>query len=323
MIGLLLTAVAAGMAPQSGGVSRLLVVTGLAGEPQYATQFSRIGKTVVDAARQRWGLRESQVTWLAETAASEAPVRGRATRDAVLAALARIAGETGPDDVVVVVIAGHGSEQGNEPRLNLPGPDLTGTDLALALAAFDKQMVVVVNTASASGGFVKALAGPRRIVVTATKSGFERNATMFGDFFARALGSDEADTDKNGRLSVAEAYQFARGEVVRAYQGANRLLTEHAQLDDNGDGVGVAELAATGDGAVARLVSFSLRAEETSTDPKVAALLAERRRLETAIAALRGRKATMDSTAYERELEALLVRLAETNQAIREGQAKP
>ncbi len=323
MSGALLAALLASTVGQTGGVARLLVVTGLAGEPQYVERFGKFGKTVVEAAKQRWGLGEAQVTWLAETAATEAPVRGRATRDAVLAALARLANETGPDDVVVVVMAGHGSEQGTEPRLNLPGPDLTGTDLAMALGAFEKQLVVVINTASASGGFVKALAGPRRIVVTATKSGFERNATMFGDFFARALASDEADTDKNGRVSVAEAYQFARGEVARAYQGGNRLQTEHAQLDDNGDGVGTAELGATGDGAVARLVSFSLKAEETSTDPKVAALLVERRRLETAIAALRGRKAAMDSTAYERELERLLIQLAETNQAIRAGQTKP
>ncbi len=323
MSGALLAALLASTVGQTGGVARLLVVTGLAGEPQYVERFGKFGKTVVEAAKQRWGLGEAQVTWLAETAATEAPVRGRATRDAVLAALARLANETGPDDVVVVVMAGHGSEQGTEPRLNLPGPDLTGTDLAMALGAFEKQLVVVINTASASGGFVKALAGPRRIVVTATKSGFERNATMFGDFFARALASDEADTDKNGRVSVAEAYQFARGEVARAYQGGNRLQTEHAQLDDNGDGVGTAELGATGDGTVARLVSFSLKAEETSTDPKVAALLVERRRLETAIAALRGRKAAMDSTAYERELERLLIQLAETNQAIRAGQTKP
>jgi hypothetical protein len=234
-----------------------------------------------------------------------------------------MAGGTRPDDVIVIVLAGHGSEQGDEPRLNLPGPDLTGSDLARALGGFAKQLVVVVNTASASGGFVKALSGPRRIVVTATRSGFERNATMFGDFFARALGSDEADADKDGRLSVAEAYQFARGEVIRTYHSANRLLTEHAQLDDNGDGIGTAELGPSGDGAVARLVSFGLRPEVGSDDPRIAALVTERRRLETAVAVLRGRKAAMDSVAYERELERLLVELAEVNQAIRARQAKP
>lgn len=310
------------LALQGGGVSRLLVVTGLSGEAQYAAQFGQLGKTVVDAAKQRWGLVDSQIVYLAEAGVA-AGVTGRATRDGVLGALGKLAASTRADDVILIVLAGHGSDQADDPRLNLPGPDLTAGDLARGLAPLDKQLVVVVNAASASGGFVKPLSGPRRVVITATKTGFERNATMFGDFFAKALGSDEADLDKNGRVSVAEAYQYARGQVVRAYQGANRLLTEHSQLDDNGDGVGTAELTATGDGAVARLVSFGLKADETSADPKVAALIAERQRLETAIAALRGRKASMDSTAYERDLEKLLIQLAETSQAIRAAQARP
>lgn len=319
MIGLLCALAAA-----QGGGAWLVVVTGLAGEPQYAESFGRIGAGVVDAARERWGLPDSSIVYLAENpAADPRRITGRATRDEVLAALGRIAGRAAPDDVILVVLAGHGSEQADQPRLNLPGPDLTAGELAEALGRFGKQTVVVANTASASGGFVKALSGPRRVIVTATKSGFERNATMFGGFFAGALGSEAADADKNGRISVAEAYQYARGEVARSYQNAKRLLTEHAQLDDNGDGAGAGDLGPTGDGAVARLVSFPLTRETVSSDPAVAALMAERRRLESAIAELRGRKATMDSTAYQRELEQLLVRLAEATQAIRAAERKP
>lgn len=322
MIGTLLTALA--LFAQDGGAARVLVVTGLSGEAQYAKAFTEFGQIVVDAARQRWGLPDSAVVYLAENPTVDPQrISGKATKDAVLSALARFATETRPDDVVLVVLAGHGSEQSETPRLSLPGPDLTADDLATAFSAFQRQTVVLVNTASASGGFIKPLAGPRRVVITATKSSFERNATMFGGFFAKALAGDEADADKNGRISIAEAYQYARREVIRSYESANRLLTEHSQLDDDGDGVGSADLAAGGDGAVARLISFSLSKEEAPSDPKVASLVAERRRLENAIAALRGRKSAMDSTGYERELERLLLELARVNQTIRNAREKP
>jgi hypothetical protein len=123
-------------------------------------------------------------------------------------------------------------------------------------------------------------------------------------------------------VSLAEAYAFARREVARAYQSANRLQSEHAQLDDNGDRQGTGELGAGGDGALARSVTFALTLEPVSTDPKVGSLLGERRRLEGEIAALKGKKAAMDSTAYGRELERLLLALAETNQAIRAAEGK-
>ncbi|MGE0441541.1 MAG: C13 family peptidase [Gemmatimonadales bacterium] len=309
---------------QSGGVSRLLLVTGLAGEPQFARSFADVGGTIADAAKERWGLADSNVVYLAENPAADPKrITGRATKDAVIGALARFASGTGNNDVVVIVLMGHGSDQTETGRLSLPGPDLSAEDLALALAGFKDQTVVVVNAASSSGGFIKPLSGRRRIIVTATKTSLERNATLFGGFFAKALATDEADGDKNGRVSVAEAYRFAKKETVRAYESDNRLLTEHSQLDDNGDGVGSPDPTANGDGAVAQLVAFSLTKEETPSDPRVAALVAERRRLETAIAGLRGRKAAMDSTAYETELEGLLVKLAETNQAIRAAQGRP
>lgn len=313
----------AGLVLQHSEPTRLLVVTGLSGEPQYAAAFATFGSSIVDAARTRWGLPDSSIVYLAESpAADPARISGRATREGILAALDRFAASTGAGDVVVVLFMGHGSEQGDVARLNLPGRDLTAPDLAAALRPFARQTLVIVNAASASGGFLKPLAGPRRTVITATKSGFERNATLFGGFFAKALAGDEADTDKNGRVSVAEAYEYARREVARAYEGDNRLLTEHAQIDDNGDGVGSAELTAAGDGAMARLIGFQLVKQTAPSDPRVQAMLADRRRLETAVAGLRGRKAAMDSTAYEAELERLLLQLARVNQSIRDTTAE-
>jgi hypothetical protein len=291
--------------------THLIVVTGLSGEPQYATAFAKLGTALVDHAKLRWGVRDSGLVYLAERpAADPTRITGRATREAVLAAVGQVARRAAKNDVVLILLIGHGSEQGDEARFNLPGPDLTATDLAQAISALSDQTVLVVNAASASGGFLKPLAGPHRVVITATKTGFERNATMFGDFFVKALISAEADADKNGQVSAAEAFQYAGREVARAYETAKRLLTEHAQLED-GEG-----------GALARAVGFVLSTDTAADDPRAATLVAERRRLEAAIAELRGRKARTDSTAYQRDLEQLLVKLAETNQAIRAIQGK-
>lgn len=304
----------------------LLVVTGLSGEPAYAKRFAEHAGQLVEAAVRRWGAAPEAVTWLAEDpGADPARIGGRATRDAVLDAIARIGGRAAPDDVVLVVLLGHGSQQGSEARLSLPGPDLTAGDLAAALGALTRQTVVVVNAASASGDFLAPLSGARRVIVTATRSGFERNATIFGEHFVRGLAAGEADTDKDGRVSVAEAFVFARGEVARRFEAERRLLTEHAQLDDNGDGKGTQDLAAAGaaDGALARAVAFALSPAAAAADPRAQPLLAERRRLERLVAELRQRKGAMDSTAYERELERLLVALAEANRALRALERTP
>ena len=330
MIGRVVTvsALLAGASPfvssQSAAPStHVLIVTGLSGEPQYATSFGKLGAALYDAAKTRWAVADSSLVYLAENPAVDPKrIKGKATRDATRGAISDFVARAKPNDLVVVFLIGHGSEQANEPKLSLPGPDLSAADVATAFAALDRQTVAFIDMSSASGGFLAPLSGPRRVIVTATKNGFEKNATQFGDFFVRGLAGGEADADKDGRVSLAEAYTFARREVARAYETENRLLSEHAQLDDDGDGKGTAELGSSGDGTLARTVSFALTAETVSSDPRVGSLMGERRRLEAEIAALRGRKASMDSSAYARELERLLVALAETNQAIRAAEVK-
>jgi hypothetical protein len=319
-----LAATLAGLAaPAAAQGTHLLVVTGLSGEPVYAKRFREQATQLVEAATTRWGVPDSSLVYLAEDpAADPSRIDGPATRAGVLEALGRLGSRARPDDVVLIVLFGHGSQQGSESKLSLPGPDLSAADLAAALAGLGAQTVVVVNAASASGDFLPALSGKGRVIVTATKSGFERNATLFGEHFARGLGSGDADADKDGRVSIAEAFGFARREVARVFETERRLLTEHAQLDDNGDRQGSAELTGA-DGALARAVTFALAPDPLAADPRAASLLVERRRLERLVAELRQRKAAMDSTAYERELEQLLVKLAETNQALRALEPKP
>ena len=150
------------------------------------------------------------------------------------------------------------------------------------------------------------MAAPSRVVITATRSAVERNESIFAGLFAKALASDEADDDKDGRISVLEAFRYAQREVAKVYDGSGRMQTEHAQLSDS-----------------TRAMSISFGKTVVSADPKVAALVAERQALESDVAALRARKTTMDEAAYEKELERLLVAIAEKSQAIRAAGGKP
>ncbi|MBI2535499.1 MAG: hypothetical protein HYW06_00670, partial [Gemmatimonadetes bacterium] len=155
--------------------THVLVVSGVGGDAQFTERFTRWGTDLVDAARQGLGLPSANVAFLAERPERDPRITGPATKERLKAALREIAQRAEPGADVVLVLFGHGSDREGEPRFNLVGPDLTAAELATWLAAVKARRIVVVNTASASGGFVPALAGPGHIVVTATKSGFERN----------------------------------------------------------------------------------------------------------------------------------------------------
>lgn len=300
-----------------GAPVHVLLISGLSGEPAYAQAFHEAAGSIYDAAV-KWGVPDSSRIWLAEDPAKDRTrIRGRATKESVAAGFASLAQRAKPGDVVLVVLMGHGAGQARESKVNLSGPDPEAWEYEQWLRPFLRSTVVFVNGASASGDFVPILAGPGRIVITSTKTSTERNESVFYSWFAKGLATADADADKDGRISVLEAFSYARAEVRRAYESDNRMLTEHAQLDDDGDGKGSADPAGaeTGDGALSRQVAFG--GAPASTNPRIVALLAERRALEADVAELRGRRAMTDSTTYERELERLLLLIAEKTAAIR------
>lgn len=296
--------------------THVVVIAGAAGEPAYAASFQEAALAVVDAARTRFGVAAEDIAYLAEDPA-RAPgrVTARSTREEVARTLGRVAARATPGDQVWIVLIGHGSAQGEVSRFNLPGPDLTASDFARMLEPLARQRVAFVNASSASGDFVKALAGPGRAIVTATKSPTERNATRFAHHFATALATPGADVDKDGGVSLLEAFAFAKREVARAYETENRLLTEHAQLDDDGDGVGSADPTATaGDGRLAAALVLGVAGGGGG------GVLSDRERaLEQQVTALRARRATLDSAAYWTQMEAALVELARASRAARGG----
>jgi hypothetical protein len=218
------------------------------------------------------------------------------------------------------VLIGHGSYDGKAPKFNLPGPDISAADFAAQFKRLPMRQIVFVNTASASGPFVNELSGPGRTIIAATRSGAENYATLFGGYFVDALSGEEADADKNRRVTMLEAFQFAKAAVQRAYDKEGLLSTEHAVLDDNGDKVGSPDPSTTAaDGKVAALMAIGSAADAMPlpADPKLRALILERRDLEHRVESLRLLKDNMDAAKYQSELEKLVTDLALKTREIR------
>jgi hypothetical protein len=227
---------------------------------------------------------------------------------------------------VFIVLIGHGSFDGRVAKFNVPGPDMSPADFAPLLKGLAPRRVVLVNTASASGPFIEALSAPGRTIVTATRNGAERFATLFGGFFVDAFNAEDADADKNKRVTVLEAFDYARRQVAAAYEREGIMLTEHALLDDTGDGEGTAQPAADGkEGRLASILSLGTAGsgEPPPADEKLRALYEERRTLERRVESLRLLKDSMEPQRYAAELEKALTDLALKSRQIREAGGKP
>jgi hypothetical protein len=136
-----------------------------------------------------------------------------------------------------VILIGHGTFDGKEARFNLRGPDVSATELATWLQPI-RRPLAVINTAASSAPFLNKLSGTNRVIITATRSGNEQNYTRFGMYFAEAITNPQADLDKDGQVSLLEAFLIASRQVAEFYKVSGRIATEHALLDDNGDGLG-------------------------------------------------------------------------------------
>jgi len=299
-----LTCVATGAVAQT----QLVIVSGLGGAPKYSAEFAVLSHTLAQAARDRAAIPDSAIMWFSEKSAVNSPwYRGISRRENVERAFATLAERPDSNAQLVVVLIGHGSGEGAETRISLPGADLTAADFARMLSRFGQRPVAFINLTSASGDMAQILAAPSRVVMTATKSAFERNESQFARFFVDAFARDGADADKDGRVSLLEAFRFAEAETKRFYENEGRLATEHAQLADEGQLARRFYLAAGGPGG----------GGAGASDARFSALYADRFALDEQIQALKKRKAGMNADAYERELERLLISLALKTREIR------
>ena len=325
------TLVSLGLAGLLGGglleaQTQVIIVTGASGETEYAASFHKAASSLVDALVAKHGLTLDDITYLAEDPARDARrIDGKSSKQELTRAIARVGTRARAGDRVLIILIGHGSHAGSDSRFNLPGPDLTAAELGVMLEPLKTMQVAVVNAASASGDFLPVLSARNRVVVTATKSSYERNETLFPQYFVGAFATAGADTDKDERVSLLEAFTYAKREVARAYETDSRLPTEHALLDDDGDRRGSAEPdPRAGDGAVARRFIIGARTSSVATAGNSAdrAVVARKERLEAQIDSLRRRKEAMPADAYQSELERLLVDLARVNQTLRAGKSQ-
>ena len=305
------------------GRTHAVIVVGLGGAADYRESFHAEAAQIYTALTERHGLPVEDVVYLGERVET-APdmISDRSTRANVLKVLGEIAQRAGPSDRVLIILIGHGTSAGGETQFNLPGPDLTPSDFELGLMVFPTQSLALVHTGSASGGFIEPLSGPNRILIAATRTARERNATEFGQFFAEAIAGDGADLDHDERISLLEAYVYARQEVERYYEEENELLTEHSVLDDNGDGEGSHDAGLAGpDGPLAatfHLGGISGTAAQTPDDPVLARLYEERNEIQGRIERLSVVRDALTEDQYLDRLEPLLVELAFKNREIRE-----
>jgi hypothetical protein len=295
-----------GATPALAQQTHILVITGVPGDDEHAQQFQKWAASFIDAAKKKDAVPDANITLLADK---------QSTRGGVEKAFADLAARVKPNDGVFILLIGHGSFNGTQAAFNLPGPDLTVDEWAKLLGKLPAQRVAFVNTSSSSGAFLPAVAAPGRVVITATKTGGERNETQFPEHFVAAFGDAAADRDRNGHVSVAEAFEYAKAKVVQAFQQKGLLLTEHAVMDDGGEG----RLAATfflGTGRAEGALAIDL------SDPAMKKLADEKDAIDRQIAALKLKKNTLDEAQYDAQLETLLTDLALKTKAIRDLQGK-
>jgi len=302
---LLLSAVAAPAA------TYYVTISGLGGEADYEQRFKMWAEDI-DATVKKSGAAES-ITMV------------NATREQIRGRFADLARTVKADDALVVMLIGHGTYDGVDYKFNLTGPDITATELASLLDRVPATRQCVVNMTSSSGGSIAMLRRNDRIVITATKAGTEKNATVFARYWADALRDPGADTDKNDSISALEAFRYAERKVTDYFETQKRLATEHALLEDSGRGDGERNPSPeNGEGKLAgafTVVRLGANAE-AAANPATRALIEKKESLEQAIEKLKYEKAAMPAEQYKRQLTQLLLELAKTQEALDRGESK-
>jgi len=291
--------------------SSALIVRGVAGSPEHETKFDKWTEGTQKALVEKFGFSSDRVIVLSDKKSAQAEIQK---------AFATLKQQLKPADTFFLFFIGHGSGDDGVYKFNISGPDYTADDYNKLLSTLPVGRIVIVLGTPASGAAIEKFAGKNRVIITATRSGQEGNDIVFYDYFLEALESPAADEDKDQKISVWEAFKYAVAGTERFYKEEGRLATEHPQISDNGTektGVTTKEVP-----LVARATSFQVDRPIVSSDPKLQALLNQRKEIEQKIEDLRINKNTIPEVEYDKQMESLLVQLALKNQEIRQQEAK-
>jgi hypothetical protein len=286
--------------------SYYVTVAGLGGEPDYEQRFTAAAKDL------------DKVFRAAGSTAHVYTLSGaQATAAQLQQTLGEVARDAKADDDFTLILIGHGSFDGVEYKFNLVGPDVTAGEIAAMCDHVAARRQLIVDTTSASGGAVAALERPGRAVIAATKSGTEKNATIFARYWVEALQDPASDTDKSDSISAMEAFTYATKKTAAFYDSQKRLATEHAVFDDVGRGEPVREAV---DGQGMLMSTFTVlrlgTSQQAANDPAKRALLAQKEDLEQKIDELKYRKAAMDPEDYKKQLTDALLELARVQEEL-------
>ena len=295
-----------GCAVQAHAATYYIIIAGLGGEPDYEQRFTTVAKDLDKIFKASGGAAHVSTLTGAQATASQ-----------LKAALDAVAHDAEADDDFALILIGHGSFDGVDYKFNLVGPDLTASEIAAMCDRVPARRQLVVDTTSASGGAVQALERPGRAVIAATKSGMEKNATVFARYWVEALQDSSADTNKSDSISALEAFDYATKKTAGFYESQKRLATEHAVFEDAGRGEPVRE-AGIGQGQL--MASFTLlrlgTSQQAANDPAKRALLARKEELEQRIDTLKYQKAAKDPVDYKKQLTDALLELAKVQQEL-------
>jgi hypothetical protein len=302
----LLLAMVCAVAIQARAASYYLIVAGLGGEPDFEQRFTAAAKDLDRIFKAAGGT--AHVYTLAGP---------QATATQLTETMDTIARDARADDDFTLILIGHGSFDGVEYKFNLVGPDVTAAQIAAMCDRIATKRQLVVDTTSASGGALQVFERAGRAVITATKSGTEKNATVFVRYWVEALEDPAADADKSDSISAMEAFTYAAKKTAAFYDSQKRLATEHAVFNDVGTGAAVRQ---AGDGQGALLSSFTLLRldshQPAANDPAKHALLYKKEELQQKIDTLKYHKAAMDPDDYKKQLTDALVELAKVQEEL-------
>lgn len=306
---------ACGAGSHAFGADRFaLVVTGASGSPEHAAIHAKRSAAIVAALSGPLALNAGNIVVLKDGPAASPET---ATRENLRKAMADLATRVVPDDVLLIVLLGHGTDDGSQAKYNVVGPDVTTDDWREMLKPL-RGRIVFINTTSASAAFLSRLAGPQRVIITATDTPAQQYDTVFAEYLGPALSATEADLDKDGRISIGEAFAQVSAQVKRYYSERGQLATERSVLDDDGDGRGKQAGTAGPDGSLASRTFFDPGPELAATkDTALSELLARRNALETTLDELKRKKEFMPEADYNREMEKVLLELARLSRQIR------